>query len=321
MKTRGDSGLDITQVIDDKITIVGTNPNVYPSCRKDGAGREQTEITQSASQGVSTPPSAYTEVEAVDNSGDHHGGTYTIIAMNKFAVDSGAGGIHLSSVGNINLLAGGGIANVVATECASLISNIIKLSAAEITVIKGPKLYIDSDSTAFTNSVKIAKNLIINGGMFVNGELYANHMTMPHQLMETSMSPILPVYFNTPTILKGIITQTCMNPSTCGGLGTVPLTPAVSTNYVQFMLDPSTTMKAHSKVLPHYHTYRHAACTFLESSSKVWEEVDSIDLNEPIKPKKVLNFGGTLDRIVNKCKTRLTNAFTDAVTSLMGNIF
>lgn len=321
MKTRGDSGLDITQVMDDKITIVGTSPNIYPSVRKDGAGREVIEVVPSASQGVIETSSAYTEVETADNSGDHHGGTYTIVAMNKFAVDSGGGGIQLSSVGNINLLAGGGIANIVATECASLLSNVVKLAASEVTVIRGPKLYVGTDSTIFLNSVRIAKNLILGGGLMVNGELYANHMTMPQQIMDTSMSPILPVYFNTPTVLTGIITQTCMTPTTCGGLGTVPLTPAVSTNYVQFMLDPTTTMKAHSKVLPHKHTYRHAACSFVESNDEVWSEVDNGDINKPLNAKPVLNFGATLDEVVSKCKARLTNAFTDTITSLMGGIF
>ena len=81
MKTRGDSGLDINMVMDDKITIVGVNPNVYPSCRTDGAGRKKSTVSTSETEGAMNLKGAYTENGAIDNSGDHHGGTYTIVAM------------------------------------------------------------------------------------------------------------------------------------------------------------------------------------------------------------------------------------------------
>lgn len=318
-KARGDSGLDMTQVTDDKVTIVGDNPNVYPSCRKDGAGRERLNISTSASQGTISSPSTYTEYEAIDNSGDHHGGTYTIVAMNKFSVDAAGGGISLNSGGNINLMAGGGLANIVATENISAISNVIKLVSTEIIVTKGPELYIETNNTTFVNSVKMAKNLVVQGGALVNGELFVNHMTAPQQIMDTSMSPVLPVFFNTPTTLTGTaqIISTSPPVSTEGG-------PAMSPNpsvYLQFTLDPGTTLQAQGRVLPHKHTYKHAACTFAQSQGEVWAEAESTGSNEIVSAKKVESFGGTLDRIQNKIERRVTNAFTDCMSSLFGDIF
>lgn len=319
MKSRGDSGVDLTQVIDDKITIVGTNPNVFPSCRKDGTGREIKTISASSSQGIIEAPSAYTECEAIDNSGDHHGGNYTIIAMNKFTLDAGGGGISLSSGGNINLMAAGGLLNLVAPENISTISNVVKIVSTEITIFRGPQLYIDSDNILFASTAKFAKNLIVQGGAFINGELYINHMTAPHQVMDTSMSNILPVYFNTPTVLTGIVNSTCMNPvlSLLGGL----VTPVQSTNYVQFTLDPMTTTVAQGKVLPHKHTYRHAAWSPVEGSSAVWAEAEALNKNEAFSAKKIENFGAPMDKILDKAKKRFTNSFTDLMTSLMSGIF
>ena len=320
MKARGDSGVDMTQAMDDKVTIVGSNPNVFPSCRKDGAGREKISIETSASQGIIESKSTYTECEAIDNSGDHHGGTYTIVAMNKFSVDSGGGGISLNSGGNINIMAGGGLVNVVGTECASILSNVIKLVGSEVTVIKGPELYVESDKSTFVNTVKLAKNLVVQGGALINGELFINHMTVPQQIMDTSMSPILPVYFNTPTVLTGIITQTCLTPVMCNH-GTTPVVPAASTSYIQFTLDPTTTLKAQARVLPHKHTYQHAACTFAQSSGELWAEAEATGSNEAVSAKKTESFGGGMEKIINKCKKRLTNAFTDTMTSLFKGMF
>lgn len=318
MKSRGDSGLDMTQAFDDKVTIVGTNPNIFPSCRIDGAGRSKIAVDSSASQGVLISPSAYTESAAIDNSGDHHGGTYTIIAMNKFCVDTGTGGISFNSAGNINLLAGGGIINLVGTESVNAISNVIKLTSSEVTIIKGPELYIENDKITFVNTVRLAKNLLVGGSALINGELYINHLTGPQQIMDTSMSPILPVFFNTPTVLTGIISQTCINPTmTLGG----PAVPAQSTSYIQFTLDPMTTTQAQGRVLPHKHTYKHIACDFKQSNGEVWAESESVGSNEMGTAKKTENFGAPQSQVLDKCKKRFINAFTDTISSLMKSVF
>lgn len=319
MKARGDSGVDMTQAIDDKVTIVGSNPNIYPSCRIDGAGRQRSLVSTSASQGVMEMPGTYTECEAVDNSGDHHGGTYTMVAMNKFSVDSGGGGISLNSGGNINLMAAGGLANIVATENVSVISNVIKLVGSEITVVKGPELYIETDNTTFVNSVKMAKNLVVQGGALINGELFINHMTAPQQVMDTSMSPVLPVYFNTPTMLTGIAQLINVGaPVITKGGPAMPIAPTVQ---VQFTLDPNTTTKSLGRVLPHKHTYKHAACTFAQSQSDVWAEAEATGSNESVAAKKVESFGGSMDAVVSKVQKRVTNAFTDCMSSLFGGMF
>lgn len=319
MKARGDSGVDMTQAIDDKVTIVGSNPNVFPSCRKDGAGRERKVVSTSPTQGTMESTLTYTECEAVDNSGDHHGGTYSMVAMNKFSIDSGGGGISLNSGGNVNLMAAGGLANIVASECSSIISNVIKVVSSEIVVIKGPELYVESDNTTFVNSVKMSKNLVVQGGAFVNGELFINHMTAPQQIMDTSMSPILPVYFNTPTILTGTAQLISTTPPvpTEGG----PAMSHMPTVYMQFTLDPLTTTRSVGRILPHKHTYKHAACTFAQSQDEVWAQSAATEGNEAVPAKKPESFGGSMSAVMSKVQKRVTNAFTDCISSLFGGMF
>lgn len=319
MKARGDSGVDMTQAMDDKVTIVGSNPNVFPSCRKDGAGRERKVVSTSPTQGTMESTLTYTECEAVDNSGDHHGGTYSMVAMNKFSIDAAGGGISLNSGGNINLMAAGGLANIVASECASVISNVVKVVSSEIVVVKGPEFYVESDNTTFVNSVKMSKNLVVQGGAFVNGELFINHMTAPQQIMDTSMSPILPVYFNTPTILTGTAQLISTTPpvTTDGG----PAMSHMPTVYMQFTLDPLTTTRSVGRILPHKHTYKHAACTFAQSQDEVWAESAATGGNEAVPAKQPESFGGSMSAVMGKVQKRVTNAFTDCMSSLFGGMF
>jgi hypothetical protein len=137
--------------------------------------------------------------------------------------------------------------------------------------------------------------------------------------MDTSMSPILPVFFNTPTILTGTAQLISTTPPviTEGGPAMAP-TPTV---YMQFTLDPLTTLKSLGRVLPHKHTYKHAACTFAASQGDVWASAESLGTNVAAAPGKVESFGGGMDKIKDKVQKRVTNAFTDCMTSLFGGMF
>ena len=132
-KVRGDSGTDMTQVTDDKVTIVGSSPNLYPSCRVDGAGKSKVDISSSESEGMMEMETARSEYEVVDNSGDHHGGAYTIVAMNKFSVDAAGGGISLNTGGNVSIMAGGGLINMTGTEAVNAIARTVSFTASETT--------------------------------------------------------------------------------------------------------------------------------------------------------------------------------------------
>lgn len=319
-KVRGDSGTDMTQATDDKVTIVGSSPNLYPSCRVDGAGKSKIDISSSESEGMMEMETARSEYEAIDNSGDHHGGSYTIVAMNKFSIDAAGGGINLNSSGNISLMGGGGLVNIVGTEAVNAIAKTVSFTAAEMSVFEGPELYINTENTTFVNNVRLAKNLLVKGSTFVNGELYVNHITGPHQVMDTSSTNVLPVFFNNAATLSGIInaTYTCSSsPVATEGGPAAPPSGNITIMVNDFILDTKTTSSSRAFIRPHFHSYRHVAVDFKEGNADVWAESAGLNTNEAKQHKPTENYGAPLEKVMMKKMKKVLNDYVDSVAESM----
>lgn len=309
-KPGGDSGADVTQSLGDTLYVVGTDANKFPSTLTDKSRISYDSLEVSATEGVSRTGSSLPAFQQADNAGDHHGGTYSLIALNKIDFTSAAGGINLSTSGNINLMAGGGLVSIMPTMCFTALSKSVHIAGIDAVLIKGNKLVIDSEETTFTKNAKFAKNILVNGSMFVNGELYVNHLTAPQKVMDTNDSPILPVYFNSPTILSGMFIQTCLNPI----LGFVP---AVSMNQVTFILDPMTTTLSQMKVLPHKHSYTSISCDFKESNTEVWAEAVALNNNEAGVTKKDEPYGQKESELLNNIKNKIMSRIGDYLGTLI----
>ena len=310
IKPGGDSGADITQCLGDTVYTVGTDANKFPSTLEDKTGLAYNSMCASPTEGMAITGTARPSYQQVDNSGDHHGGSYSLIAMNKIDFTAASGGISLNTSGNINLNAGGGIVNVMPTMCFTALSKTINIAGTDFVSINANKLLIDAKDILFEQNTKFAKNVLINGGLFVNGELYINHMTCQQQVMDTNDSPILPVYFNSPTILSGMFVQTCLTPI----LGFVP---AVSVNQVSFILDPMTTTLSQMKVLPHKHSYRSPACSFVESTSDVWGEAAALNEQNAVQSKKVEQYGKPENEVFSKVKETIISRISDYISTLI----
>ena len=319
MKTKGDSGNDVTQVIGDKITFVGAdNPNVLPSCRIDGAGISKVNIETSTTQGVMSLPGTFTEYQAIDNAGDHHSGNYVMVALNRLSLESGGGGINLSSGGNINILAAGGLCNIVPTECVLIASNQVKISSKEATILKGTELYVQTDKTQFINTVKMDKNLIVNGSALINGELYVKHITGPINAYPTSMHSALPVYFYPSFQLMGMTTYTCTSPVVIGGVALCPASGMLITNTT---LLPLSYMKPHGYTTPHRHMSMHIGADLKKSPDEIWEDAEDLGENVAKAAKGNDPFGEAIENIKDGTTEIVMNALTDTLTQAFSNIF
>lgn len=308
MKTRGDSGNDISQIIGNKITFVGgDNPNVLPSCRVDRVGHSKINIETSSTQGIIELPGTLPEYEAIDNSGDHLGGTYNIISMNKVTIDSAGGGIHLNSSGNINLMAGGGLANIIAIECINMSSNVIKLNCTEAAVLNGPELYVNTKKITFINTVKMSKNLIVNGSAFINGELYVNHITGPINSYPTSVHPSMEVFFYPLKIMSFLLSGPIP-----GVTGAIPIT---------LIPQPQQQMSACGYTMPHRHQSIHIGSDLKESLDKIWEEAEELNENTKVGPKYNTPFNAAMENIKEGTTEILTNALTDTLSHVMSSVF
>ena len=289
---------------------VGTDANKFPSTLEDKTGLAYNTMCVSPTEGMALTGTARPAYQQVDNSGDHHGGSYSLIAMNKIDFTAATGGINFNTSGNINLNAGGGIVNIMPTMCLTALSKTINIAGTDFVSINSNKLLIEAKDVMFEHNTKFAKNVLVNGGLFVNGELYINHMTCQQQVMDTNDSPILPVYFNSPTILSGMFMQTCLTP-------VAGLVPAVSVNQVSFILDPITTTLSQMKVLPHKHSYRSPACSFVESTSSVWGDAASLNADEAVSSKKTEQYGKPEGEVFNKVKETIISRISDYISTLI----
>lgn len=322
MKTKGDSGNDVSQILGNKVDFVGAdNPNVWPSCRSDGAGRSRVTIDSSPTEGVMELPFAQTDYEAIDNASDHHGGNYNVIALNRYTLESANGGIHLNSGGNINIMAGGGLLNLMGSACTTVSANIVKLHSTESVLVVGPSLYVKAEDIVFENTVKLAKNLVVNGSVSVLGELYVTHITGPINAYRTSTSPALPVQFYPTSIIGGWAQYTAVTAPYTEQPVTTPFAPTGGYFRIRIMLDPETYMKPHAYTNPHHHYSIHIGADLKSSTDEIWADAANVSNNETgtSKPNQVLGDSeenlkdGTMRNLAKAAGDTLSQAFEGVI--------
>lgn len=296
----GFAGLKTEQTADDSVIICGTDANISGSMIKDDYGRSRNKFMASDTTGMMKIPAAFPEVRAVDNSGDHEGGSYTIIAMNKFNVDAACGGINMNSAGNITLMAGGGILNLVSETLVELHGEMIKADAANIVRFSGPTMDIACDEINCINVTKFHSNAMVEGGLFVKGELYAPHITSQREEWWTEEVSPLSVYFNQNLNIKALGTIKQVPPSSDGKLK----------DGATFMLDvnlmPPTTQAAAGYTNPHDHMFYHIAADLKDDAQQVWSDGSSTASSSPVKTKPKNSFSKRLKKIVTKRVKGLT---------------
>jgi hypothetical protein len=290
----GFAGLKTEQNADDSIIICGTDPNISGSMIKDDYGRARNTFEMSETTGMMKLPSAFPEVKAVDNSGDHEGGSYTIVAMNKFNVDAACGGINMNSNGNITLMSGGGILNLISETLVEIHGEMIKADAAGIVRFSGPTMDMACDELNCVNLTKFHSNAIVEGGMFVKGELYTSHITSQREEWWTEETTPLSVYFNPALNIQATGTITQVPPSPDGNLKNG------ATCVINMTLLPPTTQAAAGYTNAHDHMFYHIAADLKDDAQQVWSDATSIVNSEakPAKPKT--NFAKRLGQVVSK---------------------
>lgn len=305
--TNGYTGLVVSQNSDDNVTICGLDPNNNPSCIVDPHGRSRDDLVFSGTQGMFSLPNSYSEVKSVDNSGDHEGGAYTVVAMNKFNVDAGGGGINLNSSGNITLMGLGGIVNIVSHTQIEAFSEIIKLDATDITIINGPTLDINSKIINCKNLTIFHTNAAVKGSLMVGGELYTTHITGPKEKFDTENHPPMTVFFDKGMVFKGILSIQQLAPSG-------PYMPTSAVVNAELLLpDPRMLMTKAGWTPEHKHDFYHLAADLTPSQLETWEEASAIeDAQGPLAAKPPTNF-------INSLKTMVTDKVTTAIKTVINN--
>ena len=186
----GLGGSEIINIAKHKIENVGLVMNDFPSIRVDPLGKmlRSEVIVHPGGVFVNQTPSPLVESVHVD---DLPGGSYSMNVANRWNVHVGAGGITMKSFGRVEiggsqLNAAGDQVNIGAQhdmnidggKRLSMVADIISIRQRE----RGQVL-VDSN-------LGVTQNVVIGGGLHVEGELTCQHITAPVEIQETEVARI-----------------------------------------------------------------------------------------------------------------------------------
>lgn len=316
-KVNGDNGNDVTQVLMDKMTWVGSDFNKFPSCRIDENGKAIEKVKALSAKTIKIKTAA-PEVEPIDNRGDFLSGSYDIVATNSFSLLTGTGGIAITSAGNISLEGAGGIVNVRASKELTNHSEVVSILANQIINLKAKNIInIEASNLNIANKATANSNVFINGGLGVHGELFVNHITGPRQVMLTEFNSCTPVKFVPNCGLSGTAVMTLVGPS--------PEATGTFTGTVLITLDPITTSKAIATVLPHAHFYETIGSTLKDDISDVGELMKKCQSDDLADCEKTQPCGCTKDEFMKKVEAKIKHALkewaADTAKRIMPSIF
>ena len=183
----GIGGSEIISITKNKVENIGLEMNDFGSIRYDPIGKfTSSEIKSSGGtvyvDGEGSPLVEYVHVQ------DLPGGTSTLNVANRYNVIVGAGGLNLKSYGPTNVV--GTITNVTGEQ--------VNVGSSNEVNIDGKVVNISADILRLRNkrqrqilvdgSLGVSKNVLIGGGMLVEGETYLQHVTAPREYQLTELT-------------------------------------------------------------------------------------------------------------------------------------
>ena len=183
-KQLGLGGSEIINITKHKVENIGLIYNDFPSTRIDEIGKIENYEVKVFPKGVATTKkeSALIEYVHVD---DFPGGDFTQNIGNKWNVLVGSGGVSLKSTGGVDI--GGTITNIagqqinVASEYETNISSKKVNIAAEMLTLRNK----NNRQVLVDGNLGVNQNVVIGGGLHVEGELSVQHITAPVEIQET----------------------------------------------------------------------------------------------------------------------------------------
>jgi len=207
-KTLGIGGSEIIEITKHKIETIGTVMNDFGSIRVDMFGKMYISEVQVGKYGTfyNRTPTPLVELVHVD---DLPGGNYTLNVCNRYNVMVGAGGVSVKSYGPVTI--SGAITNI-AGEQVNVSSEL------EVNIDGGKRLSLVGDVVSIRQregkqvvvegSLGVTNNLLVAGGMHVEGELTANHITIPTDVQNTEQQIVYSTPIEGMLIGKGFIPTT-----------------------------------------------------------------------------------------------------------------
>lgn len=184
-KELGVGGSQIEYITKHKIETIGLLMNDLPSVRIDPVGKINRSEVLVLKEGVVTTLKESPLIEPV-HVDELPGGTYTLNIANKYNVQVGSGGVSLKTTGALEV--GGSIVNIGGEQ-------INMSSQNEVNITSGSRLSIVADiltlrqknygQVLVEGNLGVSQNVVIGGGLHVEGELSVQHITAPTEIQET----------------------------------------------------------------------------------------------------------------------------------------
>ena len=290
-KQLGEGGSEIINIAKHKVETIGLVMNDFGSLRVDPIGKMYRDKVILMPGGVlnSQAPSPLIEYVHVD---DLPGGSYTLNVCNRFNVQVGAGGISMKSYGPVDI--SGTITNITGEQ-------VNMTSQSEVNIDGGKRLTLVADILSIRqrnreqvlvdSSLGVTQNVLIGGGLHVEGELSCNHITAPVEIQQTEPVQLygrllrdmkfkvnieFPIGSRTPGVaVEG--TQTSL-------AGTV-------TNCLLQVTEDSDhiTPDGGIQMYDHFHPFKNVPLSLKDSNEEVRRSVDNINDNErsPAHPPNI----------------------------------
>ena len=249
----GLGGNHIIDITKNKVESIGLVMNDFGSIRIDSVGKIYNDAVFVDNLGVyehkkESPMLEYVHVD------DMPGGTYTLNVANRYNVQVGAGGLSLKSYGRVDV--SGAITNVGGQQVNISSENEVNINGGERLTLEANIVSIknkQSGQVLVDSNFGVNGNMVVRGGLHVDGELSVNHITAPTEFQETEMTKLFG------KLLSGLEFECSISgvQSGDGASGTIKLTGNSNDNLVE-MYD-------------HSHHFRNIPLTLTETNSQVRE--------------------------------------------------
>jgi len=181
----GDGGDEHLITKRNKFETVGAVFNDYPSVKIDEKGRSQPFEMLVSDTGTYKNHDAIPILEEVDNSSNFPCGNDTKIIGNSYKRNVGSGGISMKTSGTYEMggtILRGGFKQIILNSSHGIhigSENGVEIQSLKtITLRTARQVYVES-------SLGVKNNLIVGGGLSVEGETYLQHVTAPLEVQQT----------------------------------------------------------------------------------------------------------------------------------------
>ena len=180
------SGGNLKEVIvRNKHTVVGATVNSIPQGYVVPTGKRVTAAVAVTPEGVAGLDAGVPTVSEVDNWSAFPCGNYNVTAGNRYSVRAGGGGVHLVSGGGASLISET-ITKVGSTTQTLIGGECVQINGNSNVSIEGELVNIKSDTQVVVDStLGVTGNIVVQGGIYSEGELFVNHITGPREIQQT----------------------------------------------------------------------------------------------------------------------------------------